>query len=103
MTVFVNPVTFVKSILSDYDTPCTATIQWKCDHEADDIWSYTLKTQRSVHECGIFLSCSIPYLATTPDGVVSFNRKDCGVIKVKYPCKHRKSKIENTCSDTSFY
>ena len=96
------PPSLVKSILGDYGTPHTAAIQWGRDHEANAICSYTLKTQRSVRECGIFLSCSIPYLATTPDGVVSFNRRDFGIIEVKCPYKHRKSKIEDACSDTSF-
>ena len=81
------PPLIVKSILGDYITPHTAAIQWRCDHEADAISSCTLKTQRSVCGCGIFLSSSISYLATTPDGIVLFNGIDFGVIEVKCPFK----------------
>ena len=96
------PPSLVKSILGDYGTPRTAAIQWGCDHEAEAISSYTLKTLNSVRECGIFLSTSIPYLATTPDGIVPLSGMDFGLVEVKCPFKHRKNKIVDACSDASF-
>jgi len=62
------PPSLVKTLLGDYGSPRTAAIQWGCDHESDAICSYSLKTQMTVCECGIFLSTSLPYLAISPDG-----------------------------------
>ena len=96
------PPSLVKSILGDYGTPRTAAIQWGCDHEAEAVSSYALKTLNSVRECGIFLSTSIPYLATTPDGIIALSGTDFGLVEVKCPFKHRKNKIVDACSDASF-
>ena len=92
----------MKTILGDYGSPHTAAIQWGCDHETDAICSYARKTQMAVRECGIFLSSSFPYLATSPDGIISLDDTSFGLVEVKCPFKHRKSTIEEACSDVSF-
>ena len=53
----------------------------------------------SVRECGIFVSRSIPYLATTPSGIIALSGTDFGLLEFK----HRKNKIVDACSDASFY
>jgi len=67
--------------------------------ESDAICSYSLKMQVAVRECGIFLSTSFPYLATSSDGI---NVAAFGPVEVKCPFKHRKSTIEEACNDPSF-
>jgi len=71
--------------------------------ESDAICSYSLKMQVAVRECGIFLSTSFPYLATSPDGIISHDDVVAfGLVEVKCPFKHRKSTIEEACNDPSF-
>jgi len=95
------PLSLVKSLLGDYRSLYTAAIQWRCDHEDDAINSYALQTQLSVRDCGIFLSASYPYLATSPDDLISVGT-ELGLVEVKCPFHHRKSTIEEVCNDTSF-
>ena len=80
----------------------TAAVQWGCGHETDAICSYARKTQMAVRECGNFLSSSFPYLATSPDGIISLDDTSFGLVEVKCPFKHGKSTIEEACSDASF-
>ena len=56
----------------------------------------------AVCECGIFLSSSFPYLATSPDGIISLDDTSFGLVEVKCPFKHWKSTIEEACGDASF-
>ena len=75
------PSSLVKSLFGDYRSLYTAAIQWRCDHEGDAINSYALQTQLSVRFCGIFLSTSYPYLATSPDDLISVGTK-LGLVEV---------------------
>ena len=77
------PPSLVKSLLGDYGIPRTAAIQWGCDHESDAIQQYVLTRGSTVEECGVFLSEEFPYLATSPDGVISIDNERFGVIEVK--------------------
>jgi len=90
----------VKSLLGDYGSPYTTAIQWECDYEGDAISSYVLQTQSPVRKCGMFLSKSYPYLATSPDGLISVGT-ELGLVEVKCPFKHRESTIEEACNDRS--
>ena len=92
----------MKTIIGDYGSPHAAAIQWGCDHETNAICSYAHKTQMAVRECGIFLSSSFPYLATSPDGIISLDDASFGLVEVKSPFKHPKSTIEEACDDASF-
>ena len=58
-------------------------------------------TPLPVSECGIFLSASYPYLATSSDSLISVETQ-FGLVEVKCPFKHRKSTIEEACNDASF-
>ena len=79
------PQSLVKTILGDYGSPHTAAVQWGYGHETDAICSYARKTQMAVRECGIFLSSSFPYLATSPDGIISLDDTSFGLVEVKCP------------------
>jgi len=68
--------------------PHKAAIQWGCDHESDAIQQYVL--------------AEFPYLATSPDGVITIDNGRFGVIEVKYPFKHHNNSIEVVCKDTHF-
>ena len=96
------PPSLVKSLLGDYGIPHTAALQWGCDHETDAIQQYMLLSGSQVEECGVFLSEQFPYLATSPDGIISFGNGKFGVVEVKCPYKHRKNSIEEACKDPSF-
>ena len=47
------------------------------------------------------LSEQLPYLATSPDGLVSLGDGKFGVVEVKFPYKHRKNTIKEACKDSS--
>lgn len=89
------PPSLVKSVLGDYGIP-------GCDHESNAIKQYVLTSGCTVKECGVFLSKEFPYLATSPDGVISIDSERFGVIEVKCPFKHCKNSIEEACKDTAF-
>ena len=50
----------------------------------------------------MFLSGQFPYLATSPDGIVSLGDGKFGVVEVKCPYKNRKNTIKEACKDSSF-
>jgi len=84
----------VKSFLRDYGIPHTAAIQWSCDHESDTIQQYVLTSGSPVEECGVFLSEEFPYLAKSPNGVITIDNERFGMIEVKCPFKHHNNSIE---------
>ena len=65
------PPLLVKTLLGDYGISHTAALQWGCDHKSDVIQQYMLLSGSQVEECRVFLSEQFPYLATSPDGIVS--------------------------------
>ena len=87
------PPSLVKSFLGDYGIFHAAAMQWGCDHESDinAIQQYVLTRGSTIEECELFLSEEFPYLATSPDGVISIDNERFGVIEVKCPFKHRKN------------
>ena len=92
----------VKTLLGDYGIPLFAALQWGCDHESDAIQQYMLLSGSQVEECGVFFSEQFPYLATSPDGIVSLGDGKFGVAEIKCLYKHRKNTIEEACKDSSF-
>ena len=50
----------------------------------------------------MFLSEQFPYLATSPDDIVSLGNGKFGVVEVKCLYKHHKNTIEEACKDSSF-
>ena len=55
-----------------------------------------------VEECEVFLSEEFPYLATSPDGVITIDNERFGVIEVKCAFKHCNSSIKVTRKDSHF-
>lgn len=57
------------------------------EHEAGALYEYEKETNSSVLSCGLFVSTSHPYLAASPDGIVS----DSLLVEVKCPygARHR--------------
>ena len=96
------PPSLIKTLLGDYGISHTAALQWGCDHESDAIQQYMLLSGSQVEECGVFLSEQFPYLATSPDGIVSLRDGKFGVVEVKCLYKHHKKTIEEACKDSSF-
>ncbi|KAK7502268.1 hypothetical protein BaRGS_00006632 [Batillaria attramentaria] len=85
--------------------------KWGRDHEAAARRQYFNRMQKqhnqnlSLEKCGLIVHKDLPYLATSPDGLVECEHCDPvdGVLEVKCPSSHKDLTPEEACNDKKFF
>ena len=65
----------------DYSTPVSAPLQWGIAHEDIALQAYGVQVERQVDPCGILISCDLPFLVASPDGVVFDDGNEMGLVE----------------------
>lgn len=60
--------------------------------------SHLLGHQVTVEACGLFIHAQRPWLAASPDGLVT-DGPDRWLLEVKCPFKHRFKRVEDACKE----
>ena len=104
-----NPAAPARSVLasvcrSTKSSLRTPAVQWGKDHEKAALEEY-LSTQIQTHldfnlcGSGLWVSCEVPYLAGSPDGVTECRCCGRGIVEVKCPYQLRDSTMEEFLAD----
>ena len=86
----------------------TTPIKWGRDHEAVARTAYVhhYSAQHedfSVKESGLIISAEHPYLAASPDGIVTCSCHEQGIKEIKCPYSYREGTIEDMRSSSDCY
>jgi len=66
--------------------------------------AYCSRTGLSVRKCGLVINPSLPWLGTSPDGLVKdTTEQSFGLLEIKCPYTYRLSTVEDACSDPNFF
>ncbi|XP_070202256.1 uncharacterized protein [Littorina saxatilis] len=105
-----QPDGLLKTILRYRPELSNDHIKWGKSHEAAARRKYTLQMRSQHHinlqvrKCGLLIDSDMPFLATSPDGLV--HCQHCqpvqGLLEVKCPSVHRNKTPEEACSDSDF-
>jgi hypothetical protein len=96
-------------IVFDFLIVIVQAIKWGRDHEAAARRSYVNNHSKThphveVADCGLFLHESLPYLASSPDGLVRCAQcKSAGLIEIKCPYSQRNSTVEEASQEGAFF
>ncbi|XP_058489100.1 uncharacterized protein LOC131462135 [Solea solea] len=104
------PTSYLAAITGDSNHVQTRAMSWGVNMEAVAIDSYQkLKTTAlgqpiSVQDCGLFIDGQRPWLAASPDGIVTDSTTGQWLLclEVKCPYKHREGGVEEACQDSGF-
>ena len=72
--------------------------------KGDDVILQKLKSSAlgrpvTVQDCGLFIDAQRPWLAASPDGIVTDSLTGQWLLEVKCPYKHRQRRVEDACRD----
>ena len=68
---------------------CTAATAWGCDHESHARLKYAAFFSSAhqnldvIGECGLFISSEYPFMAASPDGIISCSCCGGGICEIK--------------------
>lgn len=105
------PASYVRAIIGESGRVQTRAMAWGVEHEAEAVRKYqeqqsaALGRALSVRDCGLFIDAERPWLAASPDGIVTDRRTGRWLrcLEVKCPFKHRASSVEAAArSDSRF-
>lgn len=100
------PVSYLKAITGEGPRVQTRAMTWGIENEKEAVQKYqelksaALGRPVTVLDCGLFIDCSKPWLAASPDGIVTDGRTGQWLrsLEVKCPFKHRNRRVEEACS-----
>lgn len=100
-----EPVSVIKTVMG-YNRFSNASVKWGRDHEPAARRKYVLVKKDAGHkisvtDTGLYVKTDIPFLGSSPDGLVNDNGQN-GVLEVKCPFKWRLSKIDDASKDSQF-
>ncbi|XP_068440804.1 uncharacterized protein [Clinocottus analis] len=101
------PRSYLKAITGQDQRVQTRAMAWGIQTEATAVRSYqkmkseVLGRPIVVQDCGLFLDAQRPWLAASPDGIVTDSRTGQWLLclEVKCPYKHRDRRVEDACRD----
>ncbi|KAK5868140.1 hypothetical protein PBY51_009180 [Eleginops maclovinus] len=101
------PISCLAAVTGESQRVQTRAMSWGVKMEAEAVRSYqALKTVAlgrsvSVLDCGLFLDAQRPWLAASPDGIVTDSQTGQRLLclEVKCPYKHRDRRVEDACRD----
>jgi len=85
----------------------TKYIRCGCEHERTAYYTYkdvAIKNHENfeIREAGLFVDVSIPYLGTSPDGIINCKCHGMGVLKIKCPYCFREQLPEEQTQNSRF-
>lgn len=103
------PTSYLAAITGEGPRVQTRAMSWGVKMEEVAVRSYKkIKSAElghpiSVEDCGLFIDARRPWLAASPDGVVTDRRGGKWLLEVKCPHKHREQRVEDACrTDSAF-
>ncbi|XP_021170857.2 uncharacterized protein LOC105924198 [Fundulus heteroclitus] len=101
------PASYLAAVTGEGPKVQTRAMSWGINMEAEVVRRYQrLKTAAlgrpvSVLECGLFIDSERPWLAASPDGIVTDRRTGQRLLclEVKCPYKHRNRSVEDACRE----
>lgn len=101
------PASYLAAITGEGQRVQTRAMSWGVEHEAEAVRRYQrLKSAAlghpvSVQDCGLFIDANRPWLAASPDGILTDSRTGQWLLclEVKCPYKHRHHRVEDACRD----
>lgn len=101
------PTSYLAAITGEGQTVQTRAMSWGVQMEAEVVRRYqrlksaALGWSVSVQDCGLFIDAQRPWLAASPDGIVTDSRTGQWLLslEVKCPYKHRHRRVEDACRD----
>ncbi|XP_029027751.1 uncharacterized protein LOC114868388 [Betta splendens] len=99
------PQSYLAAVTGEGPRVQTRAMSWGIEMEAEVVRRYQrLKSSAlggpiSVQDCGLFIDADHPWLAASPDGIVTDSKSGQWVLEVKCPYKHRRSRVEDACRD----
>lgn len=98
------PASYLRAIIGESGRVQTRAMAWGVQHEDEAVRKYqeqrsaTLGCPVSVQDCGLFIDPDRPWLAASPDGIVTDGQwRRC--LEVKCPFKHRARSVEAAARD----
>lgn len=105
------PTSYLTAITGEGRSVQTRAMSWGVQMEAEVVRRYqkmksaAMARPISVRDCGLFIDARRPWLAASPDGIVTDNRTGQWLLclEVKCPYKHRHRRVEDACrTDPAF-
>ncbi|XP_026233553.1 uncharacterized protein LOC113174083 [Anabas testudineus] len=101
------PPSYLAAITGDGPRVQTRAMCWGVEMEAEVVRRYqrlkssALERSISVQDCGLFIDTRHPWLAASPDGIVTDSQTGQRLLclEVKCPYKHRHRRVEDACRD----
>ncbi|XP_013884212.1 uncharacterized protein LOC106532638 [Austrofundulus limnaeus] len=101
------PPSYLAAVTGDGPRVQTRAMSWGVQMESEAVRRYqTLKMAAldrpvSVQDCGLFIDARRPWLAASPDGIVTDSRTGQWLLclEVKCPYKHRNRRVEDACRE----
>ncbi|XP_030008257.1 uncharacterized protein LOC115431752 isoform X2 [Sphaeramia orbicularis] len=101
------PTSYLADITGEGRRVQTRAMSWGVEQEAEAVRRYqglksaALRRPVSVQDCGLFIDAHRPWLAASPDGIVTDSRTGQWLLclEVKCPYKHRHRRVEDACRD----
>ncbi|KAF3693449.1 hypothetical protein EXN66_Car009125 [Channa argus] len=87
------PPSYLSAITGEGPNVKTRAMSWGTTMEAEVVRRY--------QNCGLFIDAHHPWLAASPDGIVTDSRSGQWLLclEVKCPYKHRQKRVEDACRD----
>ncbi|XP_070826563.1 uncharacterized protein [Chaetodon trifascialis] len=101
------PTSYLAAVTGEQRRVQTRAMSWGVHMEAEVVRRYqTLKSTAlgrsvTVQDCGLFIDARRPWLAASPDGIVTDSRTGQRLLclEVKCPYKHRHRRVEDACRE----
>ncbi|XP_028320221.1 uncharacterized protein LOC114474256 isoform X2 [Gouania willdenowi] len=105
------PLSYLSAITGEAKPVQTRAMDWGVRMEAEAVDSYqklksaSLRRRVSILSCGLFVDAHRPWLAASPDGIVtdSVSGQWLSCLEVKCPYKHRNTRVEDACRDDAHF
>uniref|UniRef100_A0A8D3DIJ9 YqaJ viral recombinase domain-containing protein n=1 Tax=Scophthalmus maximus TaxID=52904 RepID=A0A8D3DIJ9_SCOMX len=105
------PTSYLAAITGEAHRVQTRAMSWGVNMEAEAVRQYqrlkslALARPVTVQDCGLFIDAQRPWLAASPDGIVtdSGTGKWLLCLEVKCPYKHRERRVEDACRDDNAF
>ncbi|XP_038549228.1 uncharacterized protein LOC119882927 [Micropterus salmoides] len=99
------PTSYLAAVTGEGRSIQTRAMSWGVQMEAEVVRRYqrlksaALGRSVSVQDCGLFIDAQRPWLAASPDGIVTDSRTGQRLLclEVKCPYKHRHKRVEDAC------
>lgn len=105
------PTSYLAAVTGEGRSIQTRAMSWGVQMEAEVVRRYqrlksaALGRSVSVQDCGLFIDAQRPWLAASPDGIVTDSRTGQRLLclEVKCPYKHRHKRVEDACVEDSAF